>query len=611
MKKQRGLNSLVDPPVPRRSAQTRHRDLRDQTVFSGSDFLTTVAFDPTHSVGKVLASLRVSPSLWSGTRLEIESRNWEKYLIEQMEFKFVSTQPLTTGGQIVTFIDRDPKDTLNDSGQNLLIAAAASGNMRANATQHFSVRLPADKYQPDLYIHPASQNDADVRLSVAGILYVIYAGGYNLAVNNNVVWNVYVHYRVRFINKQLSPQVASTGGSRTQIVSSAPTIGNLLNQATKVVEQFPVDVSGDGKFSIPSSITDVNNVLLTTEIGEENSFSTRVSELFNLSLDFGQIEEGNTVPAWVERGTSGLFTNSWILSAVQGAGITGALYTTVKNMAPKDANFLFSLIPKTVTSFKKIAAPSHCAVVGKIRGLRENPMYEGDSLSSNAIIEWDGAGNLRYWESIANDWSVSTTEKNSLGMNYNRRISDHIVTNDFHIPGPGMIVLGGSCSYKTSVIPLNTIKFVLENFVDMSDPSWPFGPDPDVGITEVLSTPAIYTGTTVKAVPFMFTWYVASAKHLQLGMENYDGENQQLYHMSVVCTFIPMDTIPVSLKTPSVQSGGEEDLYQAVVRQYLREHPQCDSRFEGTGEERRVTAVRCPRTNRYVGVREFVDNLMS
>ena len=69
-------------------------------------------------------------------------------------------------------------------------------------------------------------------------------------------------------------------------------------------------------------------------------------------------------------------------------------------------------------------------------------MYEGDSLSSNAIIEWDGAGNLRYWKSIANDWSVSTTEKNSLGMNYNRRISDHIVTNDFHIPGPGTIVTG-------------------------------------------------------------------------------------------------------------------------------------------------------------------------
>jgi hypothetical protein len=344
-------------PAPRRSKPNLSvRSHGDSCIFSGRDYIGTVSMSNTNVNGDVLMTFPINPMMWSGTRAAIESQLWEKYEIVDMTFTFTTTQSFTTAGQAIAFVDRDPKDQLTNSPQNMTIAVGASGNVRLNATKHGMVRVPKDKKFTDMFISPSSPDD---RLTTAGILYVIYSGGFNLSAAT-VIWTVDVDYRFKFINRQLNPASSSfSQGARTEVVSAAPTNANLLNAASKIIQQFPVDIDGSGSFNIPTSITDNNNVLLTVEVGETNNWGARAAEFLQMNLTKGSILESGEVWSYVERETSKVLSNTFLLSAAQGVGIAGALVTVAKSLLPQNSNFLFSLVPKTVTSMKRVKMPGH------------------------------------------------------------------------------------------------------------------------------------------------------------------------------------------------------------------------------------------------------------
>lgn len=253
------------------------RDGRE-CVYSSVDWVGSVTIPAANAVGDRLFSIPLAPALVPVTRLALESQQWEKYMVESWEFLFVTTQGTTTSGQLIAFVDPDPRDDWTDDPYNVSKAAAQFGSMPINVWQNFGTRLPhtRDTKVTSYYTNPTTSSD--VRFSQPGVLRVINAGGWStLPAGGVTVYNVYQRVTLRFMD----PELSVTAGAAMRPVgvisdASAKTtaIGTpLLTPSSTIATGVPISVAADGTLNIDTSSVGDNNVVVEFEAEVENNSS--------------------------------------------------------------------------------------------------------------------------------------------------------------------------------------------------------------------------------------------------------------------------------------------------------------------------------------------------
>lgn len=367
---------------------TIRQDGYDSCLFVGEDYVGTVSCQGTGegaaTVGDILFSTIVNPRLITGTALYNESLNWEKWTIKSLSFHFDTTQGTQKTGSVYAFIDTDPVDTLTNSPTNLNVAVRSAFSMSAAFWNTFDCAYPPDRKFTDMFIAP---NGNDTRFSQGGILYVVYGGGAENA-TSIAIWNVTVRYEIEFRVRSLG-NGGSSLGANTTFTNTNPVTASLLKGAAAVAgSQIPVTLDGDGAFSIPKYITDVNNILVSAFVGETNLSGVTELEKLALNLTNGSILEG--VPSW-----TGIFSNTsfeqtanWLLGGSN--GLSGVLNAAMfgGTYAFPTLKVLFTAVPKNVTSLGQL----HHGVLHIPKGVGDpNPSGETIAWQSQSLGTWDGA----------------------------------------------------------------------------------------------------------------------------------------------------------------------------------------------------------------------------
>lgn len=249
------------------------RDGRE-CVYSSVDWAGTVTIPATNAVGDQLFSLPLSPTLVPVTRLALESQQWEKYMVESWEFLFVTTQGTTTSGQLISFVDPDPKDTWTNDPYNVSKAAAQFGSMPINVWQNFGTRLPLtrDTKVTSYYTNPTSTSD--VRFTQPGVLRVINAGGWStLPAGGLTVYNVYQRVTLRFMDPELSVSgVSRPVGIVTDTTERPTSVGTpLFTASATIASGINISVAADGTLNIDTSAIGDNNIVVEFDAEVQNS----------------------------------------------------------------------------------------------------------------------------------------------------------------------------------------------------------------------------------------------------------------------------------------------------------------------------------------------------
>jgi hypothetical protein len=166
---------------------------------------------------------------------------------------------------------------------------------------------------------------------------------------------VIIRYEIEFRVRSLGNGGTSLGANTT-FVNSNPVTEYLLKGATaQAGSEIPVSLDGDGNFTIPKHITDVNNILLSAFVAETNKSGMTELEKLALNLVAGTILEG--VPSWtgIFANTSFEQTANWLLQGGP-TGLTGAITAAQFGgtyLFPA-LKILFTAVPKSVTSLGQL-----------------------------------------------------------------------------------------------------------------------------------------------------------------------------------------------------------------------------------------------------------------
>lgn len=258
--------------APKRALSRNGREC----VYSSVDWVGTVTIPATNAVGDRLFSVPLAPALVPVTRLALESQQWEKYMVESWEFLFVTTQGTTTSGQLIAFVDPDPRDDWVNDPYNVSKAAAQFGSMPINVWQNFGTRLPLTKDTKVTAFYTNPTTSSDVRFSQPGVLRVINAGGWStLPAGGLTVYNVYQRVTLRFMDPELSVTsgaAAKPVGTVTDTTPKASTVGTpLFSASATIASGISLTVASDGTLNIDTSSIGDNNVVIEFEAQVENS----------------------------------------------------------------------------------------------------------------------------------------------------------------------------------------------------------------------------------------------------------------------------------------------------------------------------------------------------
>jgi len=225
-------------------------------------------------VGNMLLELPLAPALIPVTRLGVEAQNWEKFMVESWAFLFITTQGTETSGQIIAFVDPDPRDSWEDDGFNVNRAAAQFGAVPINVWQHFATRLPVgrDTSTTSYYTNPVTSSD--VRFTQPGVLRVINCGGWGvLPSGGKTVFSVYQRVKLRFMDPELD---VTTAAARPIAVITDNTVRGttvgapLVTPSAEIRTGIPVTIQTDGSVNIDTSSIGNNNLVVEMEAQVEN-----------------------------------------------------------------------------------------------------------------------------------------------------------------------------------------------------------------------------------------------------------------------------------------------------------------------------------------------------
>jgi hypothetical protein len=147
------------------------RKFENSIVVRGTEFLTAVFNGPAPAAGQAFINIPVSPAEFSGTRLELFARMYEKYLFTKMSFEYVPSVAYDKAGSIILAYDRDPSDATPPAGDPGIRTYTAWANTRiTDVKQRAECVCPL--LQPDTGYYVNDAPGGDERLSYQGQFYV-------------------------------------------------------------------------------------------------------------------------------------------------------------------------------------------------------------------------------------------------------------------------------------------------------------------------------------------------------------------------------------------------------------------------------------------------------
>lgn len=179
----------------------------DAIRVKGQDLLTRGTFSTTGD--SMLLNIMLSLVAMTGTRLQIWSQMYEKFLFRKLRFHVVPSVPTTNSGSYIVAYDRDPTDPTPPSDL---------GGSRALMSYENSCEFPI--WVPGAITCPLIQPDegyytgsgTDERLFTQGQLYIWQLDAASVA---NLSFTVYVEYECDFFVPQLEQINGLTFGSNS------------------------------------------------------------------------------------------------------------------------------------------------------------------------------------------------------------------------------------------------------------------------------------------------------------------------------------------------------------------------------------------------------------
>jgi len=158
----------------------------------GVDYLGGLEAAVAKAQGEVLSKIDLNPYSpgWSGTRLQMECRLYERYKFVRLVGLYAPSCPATTAGQIISYIDTDPVDQMTSEGAEA--DQVASAHAGAETGQVFTTVLAsyvADSNTQDFY---GDANGSDERQVSPGNWYIESMGELDVGVYGSL----FVEYEI-------------------------------------------------------------------------------------------------------------------------------------------------------------------------------------------------------------------------------------------------------------------------------------------------------------------------------------------------------------------------------------------------------------------------------
>lgn len=356
-----------------------------ECFYETTEYIGSVYVPSTSAVGDVLFSSPLSPLLLPGTRLFAEGSQWEQWSIIHWEYKFRTVQNQMVTGQLMSFVDPDPKDTWSSNPQNLNRASSQWGAEGRAVYKDYTVPYPKSGHRwlnQVFYTNPT--NTSDERFSNAGYLKIVNAGGFNFA-SQTMVYQVFMHCKVKFFKPELT-LTTLTPSSTLEVVGAVSDI-NKLFQAAAVKSGIPVELGADGSIGIDTSTIGGHNIFLEGSAFITNLLGAAMSGRFDLGtgtgagvLDWGYdptIYPGSLLDGTLTEVTS---YGQALLSGEYSWLITPAIISTVGGLlggrfSGRRATLNINLVPSAFTALDHVYGAfkgiRQCSITAKPRTSKE------------------------------------------------------------------------------------------------------------------------------------------------------------------------------------------------------------------------------------------------
>lgn len=169
------------------------------TVCSGSDLLANLSTTSAALSGDILQNVLINPLSLGVKRLGAEALLWKRFEIISLRIEYAPIAPYTTGGQLIGYIDYDPKDdpTIGTGAERLLRAASSYGEKPFQISQSASWTMLDVPRSSPYYVDSDSTSDA--QLANAGRLVVLASSALPAT---TALGNLILHYRIKFLMPQ-------------------------------------------------------------------------------------------------------------------------------------------------------------------------------------------------------------------------------------------------------------------------------------------------------------------------------------------------------------------------------------------------------------------------
>jgi hypothetical protein len=185
-------------------------------IMEGTDFLTTVSVTPSTLPGDLLFTLPVDPHVGNNTRLQLESRNWQKYFFKRFDVCYIPVSGTDEDGSIIGTYFTDPKDVLSQNDpENITRAYGNFENVEANQVwQHTTYNYDCVSWDADYYTE--ERMNENQRLTEQAVFQLISQGQQTV---NGSIGVLALTYRIEFTQPQAPDSVV---GSVVSYIGSSP-----------------------------------------------------------------------------------------------------------------------------------------------------------------------------------------------------------------------------------------------------------------------------------------------------------------------------------------------------------------------------------------------------
>jgi hypothetical protein len=200
---------------------------KDAIIVHGREFISGVASGGSIVGGQALVNLPVSPADWQGTRLELFSRMYEKYLFKRLKFIFIPAVTSTTAGSLILAYDRDPSDATPPAGPAGIRQFLSWANTLAGDVK-LKLEINCPLLAPDTGYYVNDIPGGDERLSDQGQIYVACLVPPPI---NTTLGSLIVEYECEFFIPNMENQspldisiaAPATAGSSTDVLKKVAT----------------------------------------------------------------------------------------------------------------------------------------------------------------------------------------------------------------------------------------------------------------------------------------------------------------------------------------------------------------------------------------------------